>query len=137
MRRVTGLPAVDSLHHLTLSVTDLDASVRWYQALLGESIVATREAPAWSRVRLQWPSGIIIVFTRHEATAASDRFDHTRVGLDHIGLACPSEGAVRDWAARLDELGFVHGPVEEVDYGWAVTARDPDGIAVEFFCRKA
>jgi catechol 2,3-dioxygenase-like lactoylglutathione lyase family enzyme len=131
------LPEVEALHHVTLSVTDVQASAQWYQRLLGESIIATREAPTWSRIRLQWPNGIIIVFTKHHATDAGDRFDHNRVGLDHIGLSCPSEAAVRAWAARLDELQFIHGPVEDVDYGWAVTARDPDGIAVEFFCRKA
>ncbi len=133
---MSELPEVDSLHHLTLSVTDVAASTRWYQSLLGDSIVATRETPTWSRVRLQWPNGIIIVFTKHEATPTTDRFDHNRVGLDHIGLACPSEAAVRAWAARLDELQLTHGPVEDVDYGWAVTARDPDNIAIEFFCRK-
>ncbi|MDO9485451.1 MAG: VOC family protein [Actinomycetota bacterium] len=133
---MSELPEVEALHHLTLSVTDVEASAQWYQALMGESIVVTRETPTWSRTRLQWPNGIIIVFTKHQGTDASDCFDHNRVGLDHIGLSCPSEAAVRAWAARLDALNFAHGPVEDVDYGWAVTARDPDGIAVEFFCRK-
>ena len=59
-----------------------------------------------------------------------------RSGLDHLGLGCTSEGAVQAWAHRMDELGVVHGPVEDVPYGWAVTARDPDGIPVEFFCAK-
>lgn len=135
-RTMPELPEVEALHHLTLSVCDVQASADWYQRLLGESIVATREAPTWSRIRLQWPNGIIIVLTKHEGTEGSDRFDHHRVGLDHIGLSCPSEAAVRAWAIRLEELGFPHGPVEDVDYGWAVTARDPDGIPVEFFCRK-
>jgi hypothetical protein len=41
---------------------------------------------------------------------------------------------VREWAATLTRLGFDHGPVEEAPYGWAVTARDPDNIPIEFFC---
>ncbi len=69
-------------------------------------------------------------------TDADSGFDHTRVGLDHLGLACPDEARVRAWATRLDDLGFTRGPVEDVYYGWAVTARDPDGIAVEFFASK-
>ena len=132
---MSELPGLQALHHLTLSVTDLDASVGWYRALLGDCIETTREDPDWSRIRLQWPNGIIIVLTRHLGSAGSDRFDHRRVGLDHIGLACPSEAAVRAWASRLDELQIVHGPVEVAEYGWAVTARDPDGIPIEFFCR--
>lgn len=130
------LPAPD-VHHVALSVTDPARSAEWYQALLGDASIITREGPGWHRLRLQWPSGLVIGLTRHESTHHGSAFDPTRVGLDHLGLACPDEEAVRSWAERLDLLGFAHGPVEEVAYGWAVTARDPDGIAVEFFASRA
>lgn len=125
-----------TVHHLTLSVTDPEASARWYQALLGPAAVVRREGPGWVRTRLQWPSGLVIGLTRHERTVPGDAFDHGRVGLDHLGLACASEDEVRAWAARLDALGVAHGPVEDVPYGWAVTARDPDGIPIEFFADR-
>lgn len=124
------------VHHVTLSVTDASVSAEWYQRLLGPATVVHREGPGWVRVRMQWESGLVIGVTSHDATAPRDRFDHTHVGLDHLGLACADEGEVRAWAARLDERGMTHGPVEDVPYGWAVTARDPDGIAVEFFAPK-
>jgi catechol 2,3-dioxygenase-like lactoylglutathione lyase family enzyme len=85
---------------------------------------------------MQWPDGLVIGATAHDTTPADDRFDASRVGLDHIGIGCPDEHAVRAWAEHMDQLGVRHGPVEDVPYGWAVTARDPDGIAVEFFCSK-
>jgi catechol 2,3-dioxygenase-like lactoylglutathione lyase family enzyme len=125
-----------TVHHVTITVTDAEASAAWYQQLLGPASVIRRAGPGWLRVRCQWPSGLVIGATQHDATARDDRFDHTRVGLDHLGLACVDEAEVRAWEARLDDLGFVHGPVEEAPYGWAVTARDPDGIAVEFFAPK-
>jgi glyoxylase I family protein len=78
----------------------------------------------------------VIGLTQNAATATGDSFQHTRVGLDHVGLTCRSEEEIRGWAVRMDELGVVRGPVEDAAYGWAVTARDPDGIAVEFFCLK-
>ncbi len=124
------------VHHVSISVTDSEASARWYQLLLGEASLIRRSGPDWVRVRMQWESGLVIGATQHSATAVGDRFDHTRVGLDHLGLACSDESEVRAWAARMDELGIGHGPVEEVAYGWAVTARDPDGIAVEFFAPR-
>ena len=126
-----------TVHHVSLSVTDPARSAEWYQALLGAASIVTREGPGWHRLRLQWPSGLVIGLTRHESTDGGATFDHTRVGLDHLGLACPDEAAVRAWAARLDSLGFTRGPVEDVPYGWAVTARDPDDIAVEFFASRA
>ena len=124
------------VHHVSLSVTNPARSAEWYQALLGEASIITREGPGWHRLRLQWPSGLVIGLTCHESTDRYSAFDHTRVGLDHLGLACSDEAAVRAWAGRLDSLGFTRGPVEDVSYGWAVTARDPDGIAVEFFASR-
>lgn len=135
MTNPPDLPA-PTVHHVSLSVTDPERSAQWYQALLGEASVITREGPGWRRLRLQWPDGLVIGLTHHETTDAAAAFDHTRVGLDHLGLACPDEETVRAWATRLDSLGFTRGPVEDVPYGWAVTARDPDGIAVEFFASR-
>lgn len=127
------MPAV---HHVSLSVTDPERSAGWYQALLGRASIVNRVGPDWHRVRMQWPNGLVIGLTCHDVTSPESVFDHTRVGLDHLGLGCPDEASVRAWAARLDTLGFTRGPVEDVPYGWAVTTRDPDGIAVEFFAPK-
>lgn len=130
------LPAVGNYHHVTLTVRNVESSAAWYDALLGPSERVTRTGDTWERIRMAWPSGLVIGLTRHATTQGHDFFDTTRVGLDHIGLACPREDDVRAWAARMSDLGVDHGPVEEAPYGWAVTARDPDGIAVEFFCPR-
>lgn len=132
-----GTPPVGGVHHITLTVQDVARSADWYDTVLGTADRAARSGDGWERIRMSWPSGLVIGLTHHWTTSAEDSFDATRVGLDHIGLACPSEDAVRAWAARLDALGVPHGPVEEAPYGWAVTARDPDGIAVEFFCPRS
>lgn len=124
------------IHHITLTVNDIEATATWYRSLLGEATVIHREGPDWRRLRLNFPSGLVLSFTQHDAAAEGQKFSHLTVGLDHIGLACESENEVRGWAAKLDELGFKHGPVEDVPYGWAVTARDPDNIPIEFFCAK-
>jgi catechol 2,3-dioxygenase-like lactoylglutathione lyase family enzyme len=125
-----------SVHHVTLTVLDAERSAEWYQRVLGPAEAITRAGDGWHRIRMAWPDGLVIGVTAHETTAPEDAFDARRVGLDHIGLACTSEDEVRAWATRLDDLGVAHGPVEEAPYAWAVTARDPDGIAVEFFCPR-
>ena len=124
------------IHHITLAVNDAEATATWYKSLLGEAREFHREGPGWKRVRLNFPSGLIISFTQHVAAAKVQKFTHLSVGLDHIGLAWESESEVRSWAAKLNELRFEHGPIEDVSYGWAVTARDPDNIPIEFFCTK-
>ena len=130
-------PPVVGFHHVTLTVRDVARSADWYDTVLGASDRAARSGDGWERIRMAWPSGLVIGLTQHAATRADDQFDTTRVGLDHIGVACPSEDAVRAWEQRLTDLDVVHGPVEEAPYGWAMTARDPDGIAVEFFCPRS
>jgi len=74
--------------------------------------------------------------TAHDGTPPADRFDHTRVGMDHVGLGCSGEAQVRAWAEKLDAIAAQRGPVEDVPYGWAVTGRDPDGIPVEFYAPR-
>ena len=128
--------AAPAIHHLTLTVTDVTRIAEWYQALLGPATIAERPSPDWDRIRMQWPGGLVIGVTAHRSTQTGERFDHTRVGLDHIGLGCADESAVRAWAQRLDAIGAPRGPVEDVAYGWAVTGRDPDNIPVEFFAGK-
>ena len=134
-RPMTG-PASSNLalHHLTLTVTSIEASSAWYQQLLGEANAFERTGPDYRRVRLTWPNGLIIGLTEHAGTDPAERFNHKRIGMDHVGLGCANRAEVQAWAQRIDECGFQRGPVEEVYYGWAVTARDPDNIPIEFFC---
>lgn len=123
-----------NFHHLTFTVTSLEASLTWYQALFGEATVFERTGPGFRRARLMWSSGLIIGLTEHVGTNPAECFDHMRIGMDHVGLGCASNAEVHAWAQHIDECGFQRGPVEEVYYGWAVTARDPDNIPIEFFC---
>ena len=132
----SGPLAPPTIHHLTLTVTEVDRSAAWYQALLGPAVAIRRTGPGWVRVRMQWSSGLVIGVTAHERTPAGDAFAHERVGLDHVGLGCRDEAEVRRWARRLDQIGAIRGSVEDVPYGWAVTGRDPDSIPVEFFAPK-
>jgi len=127
---------VAGVHHVTLTVTDIRRSADWYQALLGPANEVVRQGDSWERIRMQWPSGLVIGVTRHAGTA-DHAFDFSRPGLDHLGLTCDSEDEVRAWWQRAEDLGMVHGPVEVAPYGWAVTLNDPDGIAIEFFCPVA
>ncbi len=124
------------IHHITLTVNDAEVSAAWYLALLGEATVIHRAGPDWKRIRLNFPTGLVIGFTQHDAAPKNQTFSHLNVGLDHIGLACETKDEVFEWAAKIDELEFERGPIEDVPYGWVVTARDPDNIPIEFFCAK-
>lgn len=78
-------------------------------------------------------SGLIMGFRAHEKGNAGDRFDETRVGLDHFPLQVPTRDELEKWAARLDELGIAHSGIKDVAYGSIITFRDPDNTQAEFF----
>lgn len=125
------------IHHVTLTVSNVENSSRWYRDLLGDVGVVEGEGPGWKRRFMMWPGGLAIGVTEYESAPAADSFSHTTLGLDHVSLACASEAEVRQWGEKLDTLGFTHGPVEDAPYAWTVTARDPDNIPLEFFCVKS
>ena len=133
------MPAITGIAHVELSVRDLDISTAWYGDVLGMK-------PVWDGVdqaqgivarALRDPaSGIVLALTQHTATSA-DRFDARRPGIDHVSFAVADRDELRAWERHLARLSVDYTPIEEWSHGAAVTARDPDGIAVEFYVRGA
>lgn len=127
------MPIATSFHHVTLTVTNLEASVRWYRDVLGLAHVADRHGPGWTRTLLRSTSGLVIGLTRHDATSPSDRFDPARVGLDHLSIACADRAEVEEWARHLDSIGVDHAPIDDAPAGHVLVCKDPDDLPVEFF----
>jgi len=128
--------SMNPIHHITLSVSDLKQTSDWYLKLFGDAEVIHREGEGWHRVRLNWANGLVLSFAKHDQSIPTEKFSHLRIGLDHIGISCRDEVEVIDWFNKLEALQVEHGPIEDAPYGWAVTARDPDNIPVEFYCPK-
>ncbi len=127
------MPEARRIHHLTLTVTDLDASVAWYERVLGLEKANERQGSGWVRTILRNRHGLVIGLTVHEAGRTDDRFDERRVGLDHLSIACDDLDEVSAWRDRLDELDVPHGGIGETSYAHVLVTRDPDDIPVEFF----
>ena len=125
--------ATTILHHIALTVTDLDASIAWYERVFGiayqmdgphEGGVGKLLAdPAWR---------LIIVLHRHDANQR-ERFAETRTGLDHVGFSVPSRADLEAWQAHLQQLGVVQSPIADTPYGSILVFRDPDNIQLEMF----
>lgn len=127
------MPSADRFHHVTLTVTNLESSVRWYEDALGLTRVADRQGDGWTRALLRSPTGLVIGLTQHHATGSSDRFDPIRVGLDHLSISCGTRAEVEQWASHLDSIGVAHAPIDDAPAGHVLVCTDPDGIPVEFF----
>jgi len=130
---LVAMPEARRIHHLTLTVTDLDVSVAWYERVLGLQKANERQGPTWVRTIVRNAHGLVIGLTVHESGRAVDRFDERRVGLDHLSIACDDLDEMAAWKDRLDELQVPNDGIVETPYAHVLVARDPDNIPVEFF----
>jgi glyoxylase I family protein len=124
------------IHHLTLRVTDLARSRRFYEGVLGLAVDQDfpPEPGYRGKLRLRLADGTrIVLVPALPGTPEGDLFSERRIGLDHISLGVPGRelerlaGELR--AADVPTSGIQHdaqGPA-------LVCFRDPDNIAWECF----
>lgn len=129
------MPSITGIAHVELSVRNLDASEAWYIALLDLRRVwegRDDEQGIIARALLEPNSRTVLALTQHLA-GDDETFAVRRPGLDHLSFAVSDRDELRAWERRCAELGVEHTPFEEWSHGAAVTVRDPDGIALEFY----
>lgn len=131
--------AITGLHHVSITVTDLEASLAWYQRVFGGERMPIKfphygcEDTGYGRLLVEPRSGL--VFGLHTNTGNDgERFDEARTGLDHLGFNVASRADLEAWTARLDELGIEHSGIRALDQPFpfaTVVFRDPDNIQLE------
>ena len=129
------MPAITGIAHVELTVRDLDASEAWYARVLGMRRVWEGEEVQHgiaARALLEPRSGVVLGLTRH-AAGSGDDFVVTRPGLDHLSFAVADRAELRAWERHLAELGVEHSRIDEWSHGASLTARDPDGMPIEFY----
>jgi glyoxylase I family protein len=126
--------AFPALNHVALTVRDLGVSGPWYQALIGADPVLDEHTDAGFR-HLVWAfdNGTLFGIHQHDREIEGGHFTEFRVGLDHVAFGCASRAGLEEWAERLNGLGIAHGDIVDAHYGSAMSFRDPDGNALEFF----
>ena len=137
-------PMVDptAIHHVRLTVTDIHRSKAFYQQLLGAETAfdfsdrvdepGVTEDPSLLYGGAGFEIGEQLLGLRPVA-ATGDRFDSTRVGLDHLSLWVASEDELHAAARRLDDAGIEHGEVTHLEETGMVilSIQDPDDINIE------
>ncbi|UUU34094.1 VOC family protein [Streptomyces sp. CA-210063] len=127
------MPVAPGIGHIALTVSDVKRSAEFYNRLLDTQTVLDVEDEYGPFVANASPS-FILGFRKHEATNEADVFDPARVGLDHCGFHVADRGQLEVWEARLDEQGVSHSGIVEDPFGLHLSFKDPDNIALEFFC---
>jgi catechol 2,3-dioxygenase-like lactoylglutathione lyase family enzyme len=124
--------------HIAVTVSDLERSTRWYSALFGAAPVLDEDenTGGFHHTVFALDGGQLFGLHTH-AHSDSTPFNERRVGLDHVSFACSDRDQLQKWAARLNELGIMHGGIVDAHYGSGLSFRDPDGIALELFAPPA
>jgi glyoxylase I family protein len=128
------MPSFEGLSHLSLSVSDRDASVSWYTDVLGFTVlVASMDEERWKRSICSHPSGIMLSLTEH---LQPKPFDFTNAGVDHVSFAVADLPELQSWERALADRAVVYSSIVESDSGWVLSFKDPDSIPLEFFLLK-
>jgi catechol 2,3-dioxygenase-like lactoylglutathione lyase family enzyme len=140
-------PTRPSLHHIAITVTDLEASIAWYEKVFG--IAVQLEVPhAGGTGMILADDGRQLVFALHRHDDNhGEVFAETRTGLDHVGLRVPSRADLEAWQTHLEALGVRRAPIadrpctqSQIDdrpFGSILVFRDPDNVQLELFAPPA
>ncbi|PFG30048.1 VOC family protein [Paramicrobacterium agarici] len=124
-------PGIRSIHHVTLSVSDIDASVAWYRDVLGFDVIKQLRHNGLEKALLHI-GDVLVTFVGHGDAAEPGEFSERRVGLDHLSFGVDAD-AIEAWAEHLESHGVTWSPIVDGLSGRVLSFRDPDNIALEFY----
>ncbi len=129
------------IHHLRLTVTNLERSREFYTSLLGFDVAVESppaDDPSAAEVFKILFGGVVMIrgnllMGLRPMAASGDRFDPDRVGLDHLSFGVSSRDDLEQAARLFDERGVTHGPITSLpSFGIDVLSfEDPDGVQLE------
>jgi catechol 2,3-dioxygenase-like lactoylglutathione lyase family enzyme len=133
--------ATGEIHHLRLTVTDVDRSRQFYTSLLGFEVAAESppaDDPSAAEVFKVLFGGVVMIrgnltLGLRPMAPPGDRFDPDRVGLDHLSFGVASRDDLEEAVRLLDDRGVTHGRIASLpSFGIDVLSfEDPDGVQLE------
>lgn len=131
------------LHHLALTVTDVDVSRRWYEDVFDITFQMDGPHPGGVGKVLADEAWELMIVLHHHDTNDGAGFAETTTGLDHAGFFVPSRADLEAWQTHLETKGvarcdtadrpLTQSPIADEAYGSVLVFRDPDNIQLELF----
>jgi glyoxylase I family protein len=129
---------LSGIHHLGITVADIERSEAWYGRVLGLTRVFVEphhgSGAGGYAVVLGNAAGTFNLGLDHHPDNDGTPFDARRNGLDHVCFTIGTKTDLARWADHLDAQGVPHSGVYDIE-GLpmaVINVRDPDGIPIEF-----
>ena len=129
-------PQLGGIHHVGVTVSDVEASEAWYGRVLGlqRVFVEDHHGGTGYAVVMNRPGTPLYLGLDHHETHEGERFAEHRTGLDHLAVHVADRDELDAWATHLEALDVAHSPItdrsEPFPYATLVF-RDPDNIQLE------
>jgi catechol 2,3-dioxygenase-like lactoylglutathione lyase family enzyme len=136
----TDIPNITAVHHVSLTVTNLEDSIDWYMKVFPAERVdykfnhLYREETGYGILLVINPSGVIVAL-HHNTENQHEGFRESRTGLDHLSFLVENRAELEAWLSKLDHLGIPHTQIRDQREPFAystVVFRDPDNNQLEF-----
>ena len=129
------------IHHLRLTVTDINRSRGFYTSLLGFDVAVESppdDDPSADAARAILFGGCVMVrgdllLGLRPMAPGGDRFNENRVGLDHLSFSVGSRAELEEAVRLFEARGVPHGEITRLpSFGIDILEfRDPDNIQLE------
>ena len=127
------MPDVPAIAHVTLTVSDLDRSVQWYERLFDVEFRRDESLGPFRRAVWLVEGQTLVGLHEFPIHLTTFRLMSVEIGLDHLAFACRDRDELEAWEIRLTEFGISNGGIVDAGYGSGLSCHDPDNIALEFF----
>ena len=138
---MAGQIPLGEIHHLRLTVTDVDRSRQFYTGLLGFQVVVESPLPddpsAAEAFKILFGGVVMargnLLMGLRPMAPSTDRFHPDRAGLDHLSFGVAGRGDLEQAVELFDEHEIAHGEITPLpSFGINVLSfEDPDGIQLE------
>lgn len=135
--------ALPQIHHVALTVSDVNVSIPWYEKVFGVSYRMDVPHEGGTGKLLADDQRQLMLVLHHHDGNPGETFSERRNGLDHVGFMVASRAELERWQGHLEEIGVrladtanqpcTRSAICDAPYAAVLVFRDPDNIQLELF----
>jgi catechol 2,3-dioxygenase-like lactoylglutathione lyase family enzyme len=122
---ITERLAVTGVSHIALHVSDLDASIAWYEAVVG--LAQVRTGPGRFAQLAPESDAFNLFLIETDPAEVHEQFGHLAIALESMDV-------LRAWVVHLDRIDAPHTPIKENPFRpgvFSIDVFDPDRHEIE------